>query len=69
MDDSRWTHRVCWADFRVLRPEVGEPARVKVDEPAPCCFCGQMTSDGIYIRCAPDTPMLQCARGQVKTDD
>lgn len=66
-DTSRWTHRVCAADFRALRPDVDEPARIRDDESAPCCFCGQPTSDGIYVRCAPDTPMLRCGRG--KDDD
>jgi hypothetical protein len=53
-----WTHRICsrcWFD-RNSR----EPARMKFDESGKCCFCGETTDSGIYVRLSPNSAELVC---------
>lgn len=53
---SLWNHYVCEECFKRLRPD-REPVRVMDKETAPCCFCGNEHSSGIYYRSDPkETP-------------
>lgn len=52
-----WTHRMCekcWQEREGNRM----PVHVKVDPVNMCCFCGQETDAGIYVRHDPKT--IQC---------
>lgn len=44
----------CWYE----QNRDGEPVRVKNDSPQVCCFCGNRTSAGIYVR--HDPAELEC---------
>lgn len=47
-----WTHAICTVCWSSREP--GRlPATVKGATPEPCCFCGQMTDAGIYVRHDP----------------
>ena len=60
---SRWTHAICAPCWNQQHPELGLPAsaaggfltrvreQYRVDET--CCFCGEVTSAGIYVRHYP----------------
>jgi len=48
----RWTHLMCdrcWD--RIAGPRVA--VRVHDGELSPCCFCGEATASGIYVRADP----------------
>lgn len=49
-----WTHSICpmcWDDQRE-----GEPLKIRNPKKEICCFCGEETQDGIYVRCNPSIP-------------
>lgn len=56
-----WTHRMCgecWLEKKLIFHENGDieftpPVQVKGVEPAQCCFCGQTTRMGIFVRHNP----------------
>lgn len=55
-----WTHRMCdrcWDAMR--RAERGEPIRLWRDTLRPCCYCGEPTDSGIYVRAQPTTVKCQ----------
>ena len=45
-----WNHRQCNPNKRIC-PAVPEDFD---DDAEPCCFCGTMTSSGIYLRAEPN---------------
>lgn len=53
-----WTHACCescWVDHCLARGvAVGEPTRVKGAKIERCCFCGNETHSGIYVRHNPE---------------
>jgi hypothetical protein len=52
---SAWTHpqcTVCWSAANPGR----QPYRMLDPEPETCCWCGQPTQAGIYVRENPDIP-------------
>ncbi len=56
---SEWTHSICdkcWKrrQTRVKPITVAEPSLEK------CCFCGDVTQNGIYTRHDPEDPKLKC---------
>ena len=47
-----WTHAICercWAD----RQDGREPVRLEDPDTETCCFCGEATMSGIYLRADP----------------
>lgn len=61
---SRWTHRCCkpcW--MHVLGRTWPPPHVVLEDEAGPCCWCGEDTSTGIYLRQDPIKMRCQGAHG------
>lgn len=61
--DSRWTHPVCWPCWRARNGD-DVPTRLRTPEPELCCWCGQQTDSGIYLRADPNTldhcPRREC---------
>lgn len=60
---SRWTHAICapcWNERHPERP-IETTSRIvesfRIDEP--CCFCGETTSAGIYLRADPQTTLCK----------
>jgi hypothetical protein len=54
---SKWTHSICTSCWNERNPD--RPAITLADdfrEIEVCCFCGENTRDGIYIRANPDEP-------------
>ncbi len=55
---SEWTHNICDRCWRRREPNrtpvLGEMG-VEI-----CCFCGDATQAGIYVRHDPKDPMLKC---------
>jgi len=47
-----WTHNICTTCWDELHPDE-EPARMKKSATQTCCFCGNRTHDGIFIRHDP----------------
>jgi hypothetical protein len=45
---SYWTHLICEQCWAILHP--GKPAVKLHGVEDPCCFCGALTSSGIYVR-------------------
>lgn len=55
-ESSSWTHaccRACWSKSR-YNLMGKEPVRVLDDDEERCCFCGEATSEGIYVREPPE---------------
>lgn len=51
---SRWNHCMCDECWTYLRaPAV--PYRVRGHLEQKCCYCGEMTKSGIYVRGNPET--------------
>ena len=50
---SAWTHTICRPCWDKLNPD-REPVRVKNAQTEPCCYCGNETFSGIYVRKDPD---------------
>lgn len=52
-----WTQPVCSADWFKRNPNRGEPHRIVPEyaEEETCCYCGQLTTSGIYVRVDPAT--------------
>jgi hypothetical protein len=49
---TRWTHAMCedcWA--REYQEQI--PVRVNTGTPMRCCYCGEHTTSGIYVRDDP----------------
>ena len=54
---SKWTHSICTPCWEFKNPN--RPATKFTDDTLQtCCFCGNGTSDGIYVRESPD--LLRC---------
>ena len=51
---SQWTHGICDECWEEREPG-REPARLKPRVLDDCCFCGNMTRSGIYVRADPKT--------------
>ena len=47
-----WTHSICPDCWNDKNPE-REPIKFIEPEKETCCFCGEETTDGIYIRNNP----------------
>jgi len=56
---SNWTHAICPACWLVKNPNRA-PVRVATGDEEICCFCGEPTDDGIYLREDPRSPELRC---------
>ncbi len=52
---STWTHAICLACWNEKFSNRGEPFMMVPSEVEICCFCGEHTSDGIYVRVNPGT--------------
>ena len=55
-----WTHTICEACWRKREPG-REPVRLKNPTAEPCCFCGAVTRDGIFVRQDPQDLACQAA--------
>lgn len=56
---SAWGHNICMKCWK--RREPGRaPVRFTEADLERCCFCGDMTQDGIYTRLNPNDDALQC---------
>lgn len=59
---SRWTHAICDECYETesekddALPE--KPVRLRYPSKEDCCFCGQQTESGIYIR--KDPAQVKC---------
>ena len=65
---SRWTHTSCvpcWNARNPTRPAAEQPDNVPAER---CCFCGTMTTSGLYVRHDPGDPALRCAGGATHGD-
>lgn len=51
---SRWSHAICDACWAKKNPN-HEPGRLKSAVCEECCYCGNPTIDGIYVRDNPDS--------------
>jgi hypothetical protein len=51
---STWTHSICSGCWNKKNPS-REPVRMKGAPIEKCCYCGQPTSMGIFIRESPET--------------
>jgi hypothetical protein len=47
-----WTHNACLACYEALYPG-REPVVLRNPRTETCCFCGQSTTSGIYVRYNP----------------
>ena len=54
---SKWTHSMCSECWKKENPDK-DPVKVKNAPVEQCCFCGQPTSMGIYVR--HDPSKLNC---------
>lgn len=52
---SQWTHPICVDCWFVRNPE-RVPVQIKEVTTEHCCYCGQMTHAGIYMRDDPENP-------------
>lgn len=56
---SPWAHLICEPDYVSHYPLRPQPPRVGTGgTPEPCCFCGEPTTSGIYVRHDPN--LLPC---------
>ena len=55
---SAWVHAVCDSCWKAS--DSREPHRVVKIVPENCCFCGEETRSGIYVRLDPANPKLRC---------
>ncbi len=51
-----WTHSICLGCWN--KRYRGRPVRIPNPETEKCCFCGALTTSGIYVRADPKT--LDC---------
>ncbi len=57
MSDHGWTHPICWVCWVKMNPGRG-PATLTNLGGGTCCFCGNETASGIYVR--HDPKELKC---------
>lgn len=57
MSRSDWTHAICAGCWDARNPG-REPIRLRKPPQEPCCFCGFVSDDGIYVRADPETVPL-----------
>jgi len=50
-----WTHNICDLCWDELHPNRAPTRLMLDDEPVVCCFCGEQTGSGIFIRHDPKT--------------
>jgi hypothetical protein len=56
-----WTHNQCIDCWTRANADTGrEPIRLKKPEREPCCFCGALNQDGIYVRADPKSAAIRC---------
>jgi hypothetical protein len=48
-----WTHAICSDCWQRRKPKGEAPIKVRNAPIEQCCFCGQPTSMGIYVRHDP----------------
>ena len=51
---SHWTH-VIWRPCWDVRGETREPYTLVSAPEEACCFCGQATTEGIFVRANPES--------------
>ena len=56
--NSSWTHAICDACWRRRNPDRHPVRAVLGAEELRCCFCGDWTETGIFVRHAPEE--LRC---------
>ncbi len=63
---SQWTHSICYGCWLKKDPN-SDPARLKQEsaEVETCCYCGNETREGIYLR---DNPNNTICKGEHKDD-
>lgn len=61
---SKWTHAICKKCWKLHHPD-RNPACILDDKLMKCCYCGQMTDAGIYVRDEP----AKCLVNGVHPDD
>ena len=57
MPQNPWSHSIC-DDCYAMHFPYADPFRFTDPQKETCCFCGQSTQSGIYVRHDPDT--LRC---------
>lgn len=66
---SKWNHAICdscWPSFNVRHMNLDEPYRVIARPDEVCCYCGEATNSGIYVR--EDPTLVPCnGQGEVHT--
>lgn len=55
----KWTHNICIDCWNKQKPN-REPLSTTVHNNEKCCFCGNKTNKGIYIRQDPNDKILKC---------
>lgn len=63
---SVWNHTVCEPCYFLLRPN-RMPSRLADAPSEKCCYCGEVTTDGIYYRDDPAIPQF-CNAGKDHED-
>ena len=60
-----WTHIICYLCWIQRNPD-REPVRIveAIRRSEPCCFCGNLNDDGIYVR--HDPRQLSCTHEEDK---
>lgn len=62
---SFWTHAICWKCFQVRVPGATPVTSTGLNRKKVCCFCGEETMDGIFVRESGDAVELRC-KGECK---
>jgi hypothetical protein len=50
---SNWTHAICAPCWNKERPDRPTPLGNEIGDLEVCCFCGEPTKSGIYVRKDP----------------
>jgi hypothetical protein len=61
-DEHGWNHPQCYLCWYKFEGTLREPTCVAADDAKPCCYCGRITTAGIYRRQRPgDALIAYCA--------
>jgi hypothetical protein len=50
---SKWSHVICEVCWSKREKGLTDPIRVVERREETCCFCGELTTGGIYVRADP----------------
>lgn len=56
---AEWVHTICYSCWNI-REGHSVPHRMIEENQEECCFCGDLTSSGIYVRHDPTSLNLRC---------